>query len=579
LNAKGASLNASNPSEAAMIDVLIITYNEALNLPPCLQSLSGWVNRVYVVDSGSTDGTQDIARSFDAEVVHHDWPGYAAQRNWALDTLPFESDWTLVLDADEVVTDQLRSEIEAIVSRPVDEVPENGFYINRLTYFLGKPIRHCGYFPAWNMRLFKRGRGRYENRSVHEHVIIDNPVGYIRAYLLHNDRRGLEHFYAKHNRYSSLEAAELFRDIVGLNRGPDSANLTRQTRHRRWLKRNVIRRLPLPGVWRFVYMYILQLGFLDGSTGFQFCRFIAGYDAMVAFKLSALLRLSRSVGVENVTTELETPLVGLAQAEGQLNKDGSYANARHLASEIGFTDRVAASTTTDPQPTELENSEATIDVLHKFAPETSPWSFRGKLARAAWMLAGKPLFRMSFHNWYLFRRVLLRAFGARIAADVRIRPSVNIEIPWQLDLRDGVIIGDHAILYSLGRITIGERCVVSQYAHLCAGTHDYNDSAFRLLRLPITLGRDVWVGADAFIGPETVIGPLAVIGARASVYKSVPARAIVGGNPARILKYRPGGETQASSSAAELKPGSSNEQADAAAPRHIPDASPETGTP
>lgn len=289
-------------------------------------------------------------------------------------------------------------------------------------------------------------------------------------------------------------------------------------------------------------MYFFQLGFLDGGTGLRFCRFIAGYDAMVAFKLGALLKLSRSVGVENVTTELETPIVGLAQAEGRLNEDASYKDARRLASEIGFTDRVAMSNTEEQSAVGQEDDGAAIEVLHEFAPETSPWSFRGKLARAAWMLAGKPLFRLSFHNWYLFRRVLLRQFGARIAANVRIRPSVNIEIPWQLDLREGAIIGDHAILYSLGRITIGERCVVSQYAHLCAGTHDYNDSAFRLLRLPITLGRDVWVGADAFIGPETVIGPLAVIGARASVYKSVPARAIVGGNPARVLKYRPGGE-------------------------------------
>ncbi len=83
---------------------------------------------------------------------------------------------------------------------------ENGFFINRLTYFLGRPIRHCGYFPSWNLRFFKRGKGFYEDREVHEHVVIEDPVGYVQEPMLHDDRRGLEHYVAKHNRYSTLEA-------------------------------------------------------------------------------------------------------------------------------------------------------------------------------------------------------------------------------------------------------------------------------------------------------------------------------------------------------------------------------------
>ena len=183
-----------------MIDVMIITYNEAINLPHCLQALRGWTNKVFVIDSGSTDGTQDLARSFGAEVIHHDWPGYAEQKNWGMESLPFESPWLLIVDADEIITPKLRDRMVELAEKPVDTVPENGFFINRLTYFLDRPIRHCGYYPSWNMRFFKRDKGRYEDRLVHEHIIIDDPIGKIKEPMLHEDRRGLEHYFAKHNR-------------------------------------------------------------------------------------------------------------------------------------------------------------------------------------------------------------------------------------------------------------------------------------------------------------------------------------------------------------------------------------------
>ena len=140
------------------VDVLIIAHNERLNLPHCLRSLAGWTGRVHVVDSGSTDGTQAIAEAAGANVVHHDWAGYAGQRNWAMDTLEFDAPWTLVLDADEVITEELKARILEIVDRDPETVVENGFFINRLTYFLGNPIRHCGYFPSYHLRLFKIGR-------------------------------------------------------------------------------------------------------------------------------------------------------------------------------------------------------------------------------------------------------------------------------------------------------------------------------------------------------------------------------------------------------------------------------------
>ncbi|MDG1361291.1 MAG: glycosyltransferase family 2 protein, partial [Phycisphaerales bacterium] len=169
-----------------MIDVLIITKNEEANIGSCLEALEGWTQRIFVVDSGSTDRTREIVESTDATFIHHDWSGYAAQKNWALNNLPFEADWTLIIDADEVVTPELRAEIEVVLEKDVADVQESAFYLNRLFYFLNRPIRNCGYFPSWNLRLFKRGTAQYEDRAVHEHMVVDGEVAYLKAPMIHD---------------------------------------------------------------------------------------------------------------------------------------------------------------------------------------------------------------------------------------------------------------------------------------------------------------------------------------------------------------------------------------------------------
>ena len=481
-----------------MIDVLIITKNEEANIGFCLEALQGWTRRVFVVDSGSTDQTKEIAKSFGAEVVHHDWPGFARQKNWALENLEFESDWTLIVDADEVITPELRKALEEIASTPVDEESKTGFFINRLTYFLGKPIKHCGYFPNYHLRFFKTGHGRYEEREVHEHIILDGPVGRITTPMLHDDRRGLEHYIAKHNRYSTLESQALLREINSSK--SESESLEPGARRRRWAKRTILPRVPLPGLIRFFYMFVLRAGFLDGWTGFYFCRFIATYDDFVALKLRALVR-------------------------GQIIDPTGLDGLSEIKTE----------TTVVPVPRSSEKRE---ESNRQMQPEASPWTFREKLGRAIWMLVGRTIFRVTFHNWYGMRRQLLRVFGARIGADVAIRPTVHVEVPWMIHIEDGATIGDYAIIYSLGPIRIGPRSIISQYAHLCAGTHDYADHTFRLIRSPITIGADAWIGADAFVGPGVEIGDLAVLGARSSAYKNLEGGRIHVGNPARDVKER-----------------------------------------
>lgn len=168
----------------------------------------------------------------------------------------------------------------------------------------------------------------------------------------------------------------------------------------------------------------------------------------------------------------------------------------------------------------------------------SPWTKREKLLRVMWGLTYCLVFRLSPHPFYALRSSLLRLFGARVGRNVRIRPSVRITIPWNLALGDDVSVGDYAILYALGPIRIGCGTFVSQYAHLCAGTHDYSSLDYPLLRPPIDVGQNCWIAADAFIGPGTTVGDGAVIAARATVVKDVPPGEVWGGSPARFIKQR-----------------------------------------
>lgn len=284
-------------AQRANIEFLILTKDEEINLPHTLDALLPWAGRVHIVDSESTDATRDIAERYNEEfpgkvnVVVQPWLGYAKQKNWALDNLPFESDWVFIVDADEIVLPELRDELLAVAARNPDDVKEAGFYINRYFIFLGKRIRHCGYYPSWNLRFFKRGKARYEEREVHEHMIVDGEEGYLKGHMEHNDRRGLEVYMAKHNRYSTLEAREIYDVMTGRaeeSEHLDAKLLGNSLQRRRWIKHVLYPKLPAKWLARFLWMYILKLGFLDGLTGLRFCLFIAAYELLISLKLVEL---------------------------------------------------------------------------------------------------------------------------------------------------------------------------------------------------------------------------------------------------------------------------------------------------
>ncbi|MFG0330398.1 MAG: putative colanic acid biosynthesis acetyltransferase [Phycisphaerales bacterium] len=169
----------------------------------------------------------------------------------------------------------------------------------------------------------------------------------------------------------------------------------------------------------------------------------------------------------------------------------------------------------------------------------SPWTTREKIGRALWYWVERTLFRCSPRPAYGWRNMWLRLFGAKVHPKARIRPTVTIEVPWHLSIGANSSVGDHAILYCLGPIAIGDRVTISQYAHLCAGTHDYTRLDMPLRRPPITVGDDAWIAAEAFIGPDVTVAEGCIVGARSNVTRDLPAWTIAAGNPARVVRERP----------------------------------------
>lgn len=246
--------------------VIILTANEEENLPYALASVIGWAAEVWVVDSHSTDETVGVARAAGARVVARQFDGYAAQRNWALRSLPLGPDWVLFLDADEALTAELRTELTAVLAAPPSDVA--GFYVKRRFLFLGRWLRHGGYYPVWLLRVMRHRVARCEERGVDEHLLVDGPTARLHGDLLHEDRRPLERWIERHTRYARLKAEDLVRSTAG--ELPARWGSSSQAERTRWWYERVYRRAPmgLRALGYFLYRYVVRGGFLDGREGF-----------------------------------------------------------------------------------------------------------------------------------------------------------------------------------------------------------------------------------------------------------------------------------------------------------------------
>lgn len=177
--------------------------------------------------------------------------------------------------------------------------------------------------------------------------------------------------------------------------------------------------------------------------------------------------------------------------------------------------------------------------MHNQDTFTGPsFSLKNRIARIVWNVADALLFKLSPKPLHPWRSFVLRCFGARVGRGVHIYPRVIIWAPWNLELGDECGIGNGAILYSQAKISVGKRAVISQGAHLCSGTHDYNKPGYPLLSKPISIGDHAWVTAEAFIHPGVTIGEGAVIGARSVVTKDMPAWMVCAGHPCQPIKKR-----------------------------------------
>jgi len=230
------------------LSIIIITKNEEAQIKDCLESVR-FADEIILVDSGSTDKTLSIARAYATRIIETDWKGYSGTKMIALEAAT--GDWILWLDADERVQPSLQEEIQEVTKTGAVA----GYYIARKAIFLGRWIKHCGWYPGYVIRLFKKEGARFSENLVHESVYIDGPAAHLKSPLIHYTDTSLDHYFIKFNKYTTLAARELFQSNY-------SCHLT-----------DLIGR----PIYSFIKMYIIKRGFLDGVQGLILCILSACY--------------------------------------------------------------------------------------------------------------------------------------------------------------------------------------------------------------------------------------------------------------------------------------------------------------
>jgi len=230
----------------------------------CLETVK-WADEIIVVNSG-TDRTAAIAREYTDKVLVKEWAGYGAQKQFALEAAT--NDWVLSVDSDERVPEELREEILRVLTNGSANA---GFYIPRRGYFLGRWIKHCGWYPDYQLRLFRRSRARTDNRKVHEGFVVDGAVGHLKSDLVHYTHPSIEKAIAKGREYAALEAVE--------KAGRKRVNALLVVLH---------------PIYEFLNCFLLKLGFLDGVYGLMVSLIHAMSDAQVYMKIWEMQHVRRS---------------------------------------------------------------------------------------------------------------------------------------------------------------------------------------------------------------------------------------------------------------------------------------------
>ncbi len=248
------------------LTAIILTKNEEANIQKCINSLRAIVKRIVVVDSYSTDGTVELAKSMGAEVYQHTFENHSAQFNWAIENVNLDTTWMIKIDADEELTPELADEIE----EKLDKLPSsvNGVILRRRMYFMGRWIRHGGMYPGLRMRILRVGFGMSEPKSMDEHLIITSGE----TVMFDNDfsdknNKPLECWVNKHNWYSNKEVFD--QQMIASGSDEDLRGFSSQARIRRFIRNHGYYKLPkfVRAHMYFIYRYWIRLGFLDGTEG------------------------------------------------------------------------------------------------------------------------------------------------------------------------------------------------------------------------------------------------------------------------------------------------------------------------
>ena len=257
------------------IIAIILTYNEELHLERCLRNIKDFFDEVYVIDSYSEDKTKKIAIKENVKFLENKFINHAKQFNWALNQIDQNVDWIFRIDADEIITDDLKKEISLKLSKLDKSI--KGIYINRYIYFQGRLLKHGGVFPNKVIRIFKKGYGYYKNKWMDERLTIDGQVTSFDSKIIDQNLKPLKWWIEKHNIYSNREALELIKNCY-LSPKIKVFNMKKNLNNSYFNFKNLYLKLPIfmRSFSYFVYRYIIRLGFLDGYQGLCF-HFLQGF--------------------------------------------------------------------------------------------------------------------------------------------------------------------------------------------------------------------------------------------------------------------------------------------------------------
>jgi glycosyltransferase involved in cell wall biosynthesis len=273
-----------------MVSIFIQTLNEEQNLPRCLEHLR-FSDDIVVLDSISSDGTEQIARKAGARFYQRPYDGRASNQNWAVQNIPFKYPWVYQSDADEVMPADLREEILSVTWD--GNRPEVMFQVRFKLIFMGRFLRRSSLYPTWVPRLYRPDRIRWE-RTANPVVVVNGPQGSLQGHFLHyNFCRGMTEWFDKHNKYSSREAMENVKELSQSGfRWPDLWATNPVTRRQALKKLSF--RVPARPLIKFLYMYGARLGFLDGMPGLHYCLLQSFYEYQIVLKIKEAQNAERS---------------------------------------------------------------------------------------------------------------------------------------------------------------------------------------------------------------------------------------------------------------------------------------------